>query len=137
MAYSSQGSHTGQLDFCNWLADGIMWLALRSVKSHNVDFLNQIRYFLLNFTLWNFRLFKILFFINLKLHNFTLHNFTLQNFTLHDFRVFAILFFKILEFYSSVFEVSKCYYSPFQTLHKFRFFHNSLYILQKIVEKVT
>ena len=22
MAYSSQGSHTGQLDFCNWLADG-------------------------------------------------------------------------------------------------------------------
>ena len=23
MAYSSQGSHTGQLDFCNWLADDI------------------------------------------------------------------------------------------------------------------
>ena len=23
MAYSSQGNHTGQLDFCNWLADGI------------------------------------------------------------------------------------------------------------------
>ena len=23
VAYSSQGSHTGQLDFCNWLADGI------------------------------------------------------------------------------------------------------------------
>ena len=22
VAYSSQGSHTGQLDFCNWLADG-------------------------------------------------------------------------------------------------------------------
>ena len=22
MAYNSQGSHTGQLDFCNWLADG-------------------------------------------------------------------------------------------------------------------
>ena len=21
VAYSSQGSHTGQLDFCNWLAD--------------------------------------------------------------------------------------------------------------------
>ena len=21
LAYSSQGSHTGQLDFCNWLAD--------------------------------------------------------------------------------------------------------------------
>ena len=23
VAYSSQGSHTGQLDFCNWLADSI------------------------------------------------------------------------------------------------------------------
>ena len=22
VAYSSQGSHTGQLDFCSWLADG-------------------------------------------------------------------------------------------------------------------
>ena len=22
VAYSSQGNHTGQLDFCNWLADG-------------------------------------------------------------------------------------------------------------------
>ena len=22
VAYSSQGSHTGQLDFCNWQADG-------------------------------------------------------------------------------------------------------------------
>ena len=22
VTYSSQGSHTGQLDFCNWLADG-------------------------------------------------------------------------------------------------------------------
>ena len=22
VAYSSQGCHTGQLDFCNWLADG-------------------------------------------------------------------------------------------------------------------
>ena len=22
VAYISQGSHTGQLDFCNWLADG-------------------------------------------------------------------------------------------------------------------
>ena len=43
VAYSSQGSNTGQLDFCNWLADeqdGIMWLALCSVKSINVDFLN-------------------------------------------------------------------------------------------------
>ena len=28
-----------------WQHDGIMWLALRSVKSNNVDFLNQIRYF--------------------------------------------------------------------------------------------
>ena len=29
MAYSSQGSHTGQLDFCNWLADDSrQWLAL-------------------------------------------------------------------------------------------------------------
>ena len=37
MTYSSQGSHTGQLDFCNWQYDGIMWLALRSVKSNNVD----------------------------------------------------------------------------------------------------
>ena len=27
-----------------WQHDGIMWLALRSVKSNNVDFLNQIRY---------------------------------------------------------------------------------------------
>ena len=24
VAYSSQGSHTGQLDFCNWLVDGSM-----------------------------------------------------------------------------------------------------------------
>ena len=24
VAYSSQGSHTGQLEFCNWLADGCM-----------------------------------------------------------------------------------------------------------------
>ena len=49
VAYSFQESHTGQLDFCNWLVDGsydgIMWLALRSFKSNNVDFLNQIRYF--------------------------------------------------------------------------------------------
>ena len=22
VAYGTQGSHTGQLDFCNWLADG-------------------------------------------------------------------------------------------------------------------
>jgi len=22
LAFSSQGSHTGQLDFCNWLTDG-------------------------------------------------------------------------------------------------------------------
>ena len=28
-----------------WQYDGIMWLALRSIKSNNVDFLNQIRYF--------------------------------------------------------------------------------------------
>ena len=28
-----------------WQYDGIMWSALRSVKSYNVDFLNQIRYF--------------------------------------------------------------------------------------------
>ena len=45
VAYSFQGSHTAQLDFWNWQADGIMWLALRSVKSNNVDFLNQICYF--------------------------------------------------------------------------------------------
>ena len=24
VAYSSQGSHTSQLDFCNWLTDGSM-----------------------------------------------------------------------------------------------------------------
>ena len=38
---------SGQLDFCNWLADGhdgILWLALPSVKSINVDFFNQIWY---------------------------------------------------------------------------------------------
>ena len=29
-----------------WQYDGIMWLALCSIKSNNVDFLNQIRYFL-------------------------------------------------------------------------------------------
>ena len=49
MAYSSQRSHTGQLDFWKligrWQYDRIMWLALRSVKSINVDFLNQLRYF--------------------------------------------------------------------------------------------
>ena len=32
MAYSSQGSHTGQLDFCNWLVDDStireIWLAI-------------------------------------------------------------------------------------------------------------
>ena len=28
-----------------WQYDGIVWLALRSVKSNNVDFLNQTRYF--------------------------------------------------------------------------------------------
>ena len=28
-----------------WQYDGIMWLALRSVKSNKIDFLNQIRYF--------------------------------------------------------------------------------------------
>ena len=37
VAYSSQGSSTGKLDFWNWLA-GIMWLALLSVKSNNVKF---------------------------------------------------------------------------------------------------
>ena len=49
MAYSFQGSHNGQENFCNWLADGSttgkMWLALRAFKSINVDFLNQIDYF--------------------------------------------------------------------------------------------
>ena len=35
VAYSSQGSHTGQLTGR---------LALRSVKSNNVDFLNRTRY---------------------------------------------------------------------------------------------
>ena len=46
VTYSSQGDHTGQLDSYTWLAeDRIMWLALRSIKSNNVDFLNQIRYF--------------------------------------------------------------------------------------------
>ena len=34
VAYISQGTHTGQLDFCNWLVgDGIMWLELCSVQS--------------------------------------------------------------------------------------------------------
>ena len=33
-----------QLTGC-WQHDGIMWLALRSAKSNNFDFLNQIRYF--------------------------------------------------------------------------------------------
>ena len=41
MAYISQGSHTGQLDFCNWLADS----STTAVKSTNVDFLNQTHYF--------------------------------------------------------------------------------------------
>jgi hypothetical protein len=46
VTYSSQGSNPGQLDFCNWLADhdGIIWIALRSVKNNIVDFINQIRY---------------------------------------------------------------------------------------------
>ena len=38
----SQGSHTGELNFCNWLA---VWLALRSIKSIVLDFLNHICYF--------------------------------------------------------------------------------------------
>ena len=46
--YSNQGSHTGKLDFCDWLVDGsttgIMWLSLRSVKSININFLNQIHH---------------------------------------------------------------------------------------------
>jgi hypothetical protein len=42
MGYSSQGKHTSQLDFCN---KGIMRLAVRYVKSINIDFLSQIRYF--------------------------------------------------------------------------------------------
>ena len=45
VAYSSQGSHTGQLDFCNWQYNKIMWLPLHSIKSNDVDFLNQIYYF--------------------------------------------------------------------------------------------
>ena len=44
MAYSSQGS-TRLLQLTGkWQYDGIIWLALRSVKSNNVEFLNQIRY---------------------------------------------------------------------------------------------
>ena len=34
VAYSSQGSHTGQLDFCNWLADGQSFL-IRSATSQS------------------------------------------------------------------------------------------------------
>ena len=46
VAYCSQGNHAGQLEFCNWLADGsIMRLVLCSIKSNNVDFLNQIHFF--------------------------------------------------------------------------------------------
>ena len=42
-AFISRGNYTGQIDFCNWLADGIMWLALHSFKSINVNILIQIR----------------------------------------------------------------------------------------------
>ena len=45
VAYRSQGSYTCQLDFYSWQYVGIMWLALCSDKSNNVDFPNQIRYF--------------------------------------------------------------------------------------------
>ena len=45
LAYSSQGSHTDLQLTGKWQYDGIMWLALRSVKSNIVVFLNQIRYF--------------------------------------------------------------------------------------------
>ena len=34
VAYSSQGSHTGELDFCNWLAvqrDNVITITLREV----------------------------------------------------------------------------------------------------------
>ena len=42
VAYSSQGSHTGPLDFCNWLADNSTTdnvISIYSIKSINVDFL--------------------------------------------------------------------------------------------------
>ena len=50
MAYSTEESHTGQLDFCNRLADGsttinVISIKLRQVYGNNVDFLNQILYF--------------------------------------------------------------------------------------------
>ena len=47
VAYSSQGSHTGQLYFCNCQMaerrDNVISITLRQLN--NVDFLNQIRYF--------------------------------------------------------------------------------------------
>ena len=36
MAYSSQGSHTGQLDFCNWLADDSMTADVISITLRQV-----------------------------------------------------------------------------------------------------
>ena len=46
MACSFQGSHTGQLQLKDrWQYDGRIRLALRSVKSTKVDFLNQNRYY--------------------------------------------------------------------------------------------
>ena len=44
--FFSQGNHTRLLQLTGrWQYDGIMRSALRSIKSNNVDFLNQIRYF--------------------------------------------------------------------------------------------
>ena len=49
MAYSSQGSHAGQLDCCktDWqMAVGHDNVTnIRHIKSINVDFLNLVRYF--------------------------------------------------------------------------------------------
>ena len=36
VAHSSEGSHTGQLDFCNWLADGrVLYTYLYFVAEEN------------------------------------------------------------------------------------------------------
>ena len=48
VAYDSQGSHRGQLNFNNCLVDGRTTdnaISIRSVKYNNVDFLNQLYYF--------------------------------------------------------------------------------------------
>ena len=44
LAYNSQGNHTEQLTG-RWQQEGIMWLALSSIRSIKVKFLNQIHNF--------------------------------------------------------------------------------------------